>query len=393
MTSIGVSRVEGPGTGAQIVQVTETRSARIESVRALAALSVLLSHAFLFSYGLTPTITEGFAHRAALEAGFGGVEVFFALSGYLLFWPFARSAFQTGERVDLRRYALNRAVRILPLYYVVLAVLLIVQHHGGSFGQWWRFGLFLENFSPSTINTVDVPMWSLAIEVQFYLLLPLLAMLIARLSGRSIGRAAGLLAALALASIALRQAVVWHSNPPLFRWQYSLPSVFFFFVAGMSLALLRVRWLERRPRWLDGPAGRSDVWLACTLPLWALVCWRLSYEPAAALAGFLIVGACALPLRDGLFARLTEWKPLARLGVASYSLYLWHVPVLLVIAGGDLAARHGPHLIPTTGRFLVLLAPGGVICSIVALGSYALIEAPPLHLRRRWARSLPPAAR
>src|SRR5947209_15433579 len=109
----------GPGAGSSVIQAGEARSARIESLRALAALSVLLSHAFEYSYGLTPGVTHSVVHRAAIQAGFAGVELFFALSGYLLFWPFARSAFQTGERVDLARYARNRALRIFPLYYAV----------------------------------------------------------------------------------------------------------------------------------------------------------------------------------------------------------------------------------------------------------------------------------
>src|SRR5207244_1117518 len=119
---------------------------------------------------------------------------------------------------------------------------------------WWRFGLFLQNLSVRTLNTVDPPMWSLAIEVQFYIALPLLAFLLARLSRRTLSTAALIVAILAGSSIALRQIVVWNATIAEFRWQYSLPSVFFFFAAGMLLALLRVRWLERRPRWLDGAA-------------------------------------------------------------------------------------------------------------------------------------------
>lgn len=389
--SPSISGAEGPATGARIAQVGEARSARVESLRALAALSVMVSHAFVLSYGLTAGITDGYLHRVALEAGFGGVDFFFVLSGYLLFWPFARSAFATGEKVDLRRYALNRAVRILPLYYVVLATLLVIQHHGGSWGQWWRFGLFVENFSSSTLNTIDIPMWSLAVEVQFYVALPLLALMIARLSRGSRSKGVVILVVLGLASVALRQALVWHSAAPHYGWQFSLPSVFFFFAAGMMLALLRVGWIERRPRWLDGRLGSSDVWFLGSVPLWALVCWRLSYEPATALAAVLTIGACVLPLRSGRFVGAVEGRGLSRLGLASYSLYLCHFPIMIAIASGDLTGSRRPRSVPTTTHFVALLAISAVLCTVFALYSYTLFEAPPLRLRRRWAGSLPPA--
>ena len=72
-----------------------------------------------------------------MGGGFG-VWLFFVLTGYLLFWPFAKEGFG-GGRVDLRAYARNRALRILPLYLAVLLVLFPLQEHGGSPGQWLRF--------------------------------------------------------------------------------------------------------------------------------------------------------------------------------------------------------------------------------------------------------------
>src|SRR3954454_14572710 len=100
-----------------VQQAGERRTARIESLRALAALGVLLGHAYGWSHhwqGIFAT----FPGRLVLSGGFG-VFLFSALSGSLLSLPFARAAFGPAERIDLLRYALNRAVRILPLYYVV----------------------------------------------------------------------------------------------------------------------------------------------------------------------------------------------------------------------------------------------------------------------------------
>ncbi|MDQ6605106.1 MAG: acyltransferase [Actinomycetota bacterium] len=381
----------GAGSGTQITQAGERRSARVESLRAIAAVSVLASHAFVYGYGVSPVTVQTYWHRVFLEGGFGGVDLFYALSGYLLFWPMARSAFATHEPVDLRRYALNRVVRILPLYYTVLVVLLVVQNHGGSVSQWWHFGLFAENFSTSSIFTVDAPMWTLAIEVQFYIALPLLAWLLVSLARGSRARTGLLLLGLAVASVVLYEVAATHRSPSLFIWQYSLPSVFFFFVAGMLLALLRVGWLERPPRWLQGWAGRSDLWVAASLPLWLLACYRGTYQPVAAIAAMLIIGSCVMPLRRGAFVRLTELRPLSRLGLSSYSLYLWQAPVLIVLAGGAVTGGGKLELIPTPAHLAKMLVLGLLITVPLALASYALIEAPPLRLRRRWAGQGGPA--
>jgi len=381
---------QGPGVGARIAQAGESRSARIESLRALASLCVVGAHAFLYSY-VSATITHSYGHRVILEVGFGSLDVFFVLSGYLLFWPFARSSFATGEKVDLRHYALNRVVRILPLYYSVLIVMLVLQNHGGTPGEWWRFGLFVENFSSKTLYAIDSPMWSLAVEVQFYALLPFIALFVARLARGSRHAAIGILSIGAIASFVLRQVVYWHGHPPNTALQSSIPTLFSFFAAGMILALLRVGWMEKPPRWLRGVGGSSTAWFLCSLPLWAIVAWHFSYEPAAALAAALIVGACVLPLRRGPFVALTELRVLSRIGVATYSLYLWHVPILLAIDNRSVTSTAFSGAVPTTAHFLKLYVLGAVISVLVALVSYRVIEEPALRLRRRWSRSSAPS--
>ena len=92
------------GPGAEVTQAGELRSARIESLRAIAALGVLVGHEFVVARGLR---FDSYLDRVILGGGFG-VDLFFALTGYLLFWPFARRLFGDGPRVDLRRYTLNR---------------------------------------------------------------------------------------------------------------------------------------------------------------------------------------------------------------------------------------------------------------------------------------------
>lgn len=339
--------------GASVVQAGEVRSARIESLRALAALSVLVGHVWLFSQG-----AGGSYPGRLVGAGRYGVWLFFALTGYLLFWPFVR-----GGPIDLRRYALNRALRILPLYYVVVVVLLVLDQHGGSPSQWLRFTTMTESFSSSTVGTVDVPVWSLVVEVQFYVLLPLLAWLLLRTG--SLRRAAIGLGVLALLSLAVWFAKVHSPAVPDLRWRYSLPATFFNFTAGMFLALFRVRAGRRRVGATPLLAGGVALWLvAASAVRWA--------EPLCALGAVLIVAALVLPVRDGPLTRSLAFRPLAALGVASYSLYLWHVPVI--------RSLHSHAGFGTAG----LLAAGAACAVAVAAASHVGVERPFLALRRRW---------
>ena len=99
----------------RVEQAGEIRLARVESLRALAALGVLGSHAWGEHHSFTPAAYDGHLDRLVFGGGYG-VYVFFALSGYLLFRPLARAAFGDGERVDLGDYGRNRVLRIVPLY-------------------------------------------------------------------------------------------------------------------------------------------------------------------------------------------------------------------------------------------------------------------------------------
>lgn len=377
-----------PVAGGAISQSGELRSRRLESLRAVAALGVVLGH--LYGQARSAQVTAGAIPQAPPHGGFGvfaltgGVFLFFALSGYLLYWPFARRDFGSGGRIDLRRYARNRALRILPLYYLVLVVVLLVQERGGSFGQWWRFVLFLENYDQSTVASVDGPMWSLAVEVVFYITLPLLALGLAWAARGSRARAAGYLLAVAGATYILRVAKVDFMSAPRNQfWEFSPLTTFGYFVPGMLVALLRTAWQERPPRWTWRRPGSADTWLFMGVLFWVVYSSDPEREGFSAVAAFFVIGSCVLPLREGRALRALDWRPLALLGVASYSLYLWHDPVISAVVGTGGAP---------TGLLglLVLLVP---LCIAAAFVSYFVIERPFLRFRRRWGPTTASPAR
>src|SRR4051812_30770350 len=224
-------------------------------MRALAALAVLEGHLWGQAHGYDPAATLSTFPRRVLLAGGAGVWVFFALSGYLLFWPFVRRHFAGGEPIRLGVYARNRALRIVPLYLTAVVVFMVVRGHASDGTLWWRHLLGVQAMWTDSINPVDAPLWSIAVEIQFYALLPFLAVVLAVASRRKKAVAAVLLLAAAAASLAARLLLDTDAGRP---WAYQLPTTFLFFTAGMIVALLRQALLERPAARLGPPAA----WLA-----------------------------------------------------------------------------------------------------------------------------------
>jgi peptidoglycan/LPS O-acetylase OafA/YrhL len=95
-------------------------------------------------------------------------------------------------------------------------------------------------------------------------------------------------------------------------------------------------------------------------------------------ADFLMLGGCVLALHRGWPHRLLGWRPLAGIGVVSYSLYVWHVPILNAIVGRSAFARD----------YRLLLLVGGALSIAAAVASYAVIERPFLRRRQAWTATI-----
>jgi peptidoglycan/LPS O-acetylase OafA/YrhL len=370
------------GGGGRINQAGEPRLVGLESVRGMAAIVVVWTHAW--------TLSRDFASHTYLQrladGGLYSIFVFFALSGYLLFWPFAQAAWGNRGPVSLRNYALNRAWRVLPAYYVALIVIMLLQYHGynaSSLHFWVAFATFTEDYSHRTLGLVDAPMWSVATEMQFYILLPLIAWGIARVSRGSLRAGALALAVLALPTFIARE-VIRYGLPLDDKVQYldnTLLETFCYFALGMGLAMWRLSIQQRRPKWLDGPFGHSTVWIGGAVILWLIACYDFNWEGVGALASALLIGAVVLPLRHGWAIAPFRWRVFALLGVISYSIYLWHYPLLVAISNRSLT-----YPVAHIGRGLTQLFVLGLPLS-VALGalSYWQIERRGLSHRRPWS--------
>lgn len=316
------------------------RLSAIDGLRGVAALAVLAYHAWLYSLPHVSSSTRETTFDAAAHELRLGLVLFFVLSGFLLFGAWVRSALDGGAGPRLRAYALRRAARILPAYYVALAgALLLVWPIDGTPGvrlppaeDLWLFAVLGQNFKESTLLKLDPPMWTLTVEATYYVVLPVLGAAALALRGRG-GRLAQCAVPLAL----LASGVAWN-------WWIAgrglpatvskiLPAMAPYFAVGMLAAVAaHGRTTGPRARALLLGAGTLLVlgdavwhWHGATDGSSALELRIVRDLPAA--AGFaLIVGAAATAAGR---ARILGSRPLSQAGVWSYGLYLWHVPVLV----------------------------------------------------------------
>src|SRR3954447_23693354 len=154
----------------------------MNGLRALAALAILIFHADLGFYLFGSRDADAWTARYLLHLDVA-VPIFFVLSGFLLYRPYARAHQGGSAPTATRQYYLRRALRILPAYWVVLTVILLTGR-GGVTGVdlIWQYTLTYV-YSYATLGDGLPQIWSICVEASFYLLLPLLAWAIGRRAG------------------------------------------------------------------------------------------------------------------------------------------------------------------------------------------------------------------
>ncbi len=326
-------------TGTRTDRPTSPRVASLTGLRALAALLIVGTHA---GYG-TGQLSDGYlgAIYARLEVG---VPVFFVLSGFLLFRPWLLAAERGTAGPSVRRYARRRVRRIAPAYIVtVLLAFAIYQFRdaGPNPGHSW-LGLLqhltlTQIYPPSYFAVMHqglTQMWSLAVEVAFYAVLPLLAGLLLTVLCRRRWRPVLLLTGLAALG-AVTPLWLWltHTTDLLpGSANIWLPAHLIYFVAGMTLAVLQVR--GARCRTWPSLLLASAALLAVATP----VAGNISGEDLQPWQPILktvlyTVFACGLMaplvLGDGRgYGRLLASRPVVWIGEISYEIFLLHVIVM-----------------------------------------------------------------
>jgi peptidoglycan/LPS O-acetylase OafA/YrhL len=409
-----VSAVPGDASGAPSPALApppgNPRFPLFDGLRGIVAVAILAFHAF----ELTGRVGLGVAGRAAEVAGQAWI-VFFVISGFLLYRPYVSARAQNRPRPSTRRYARRRAIRILPAYWGVLTLLAIFPGIVGVFsGQWWRYYGYLQIYSDGTTTRGIAVAWTLCVEVTFYICLPLWAIAVRRITAgrgaRGLLRAEAVpLAIVAAFGIGVQLAAASQRISHVFA--STLLALCTWLAIGMALAVASVAAehddaLVRRLRSLADHPGLcwigSAIAFVLLMPLvpkgglFGLIAANQAAQPItttlarialeAALVILLVLPVIFGDERRGIPRRVLALRPIAWLGVISYSFYLWHLTVAQFIAFSKAPGTFSATGLNLLGhvhvaRTAVLFAASFTLTAVLATASYRLVEFP--FLRRK----------
>lgn len=386
----------------------------LDGLRGIACLGVLASHAMTH-------LTPGVAPDAVAAALARGVTLFFVLSGMLIYTPFVRDIADGRRQLRIGRYARRRLLRIFPVYvaiFLIADVLLRAVFLGNEAevgipgtdagtGLMTDPGAFAANITllaaliPGFLQTGIPPSWSLTTELAFYAAVPLLAVALVGRSRRRLVLCAVppvVLVAVSMASRAVAEH--WYAQRGAGRieeaefgsnglavWSQSFAVYADNFAVGMAIAVLYV-WTQRSelPRWTARRATAAAVALIVGgVVLTVLVKeshhWFVSSAMGLAAAGVVlpVCDAAARGTRPWL-SRLLGTRPLAWIGEISYSVYLWHFPLIVV------AIRHGWLVGESTADAAGAVVAIAVASVALASASFAAIERPAMRWDSRAIR-------
>lgn len=360
------------------------RASLLDATRGAAVVSVVAYHCF------TLAVADGRPDGALgpgwwiLGAGRLGVDLFFVLSGFLLAgsWQSTRRRHDGDPGGALREYASRRARRILPAYWISLAILIPLSAPAllTSLDGLGRIALFatLQQYVVQELpGQVNLVYWSLTTEVHFYLLLPLLAALLARFGGQA------LVPAFFALSVAWR---VWTPGDLPDSWIFGRLDQF---VAGMAAAGAVVAAdAGRRSRLVELLTGRQAGWvLGTALAAVALYHGARFSSGSGSVPGGVLVHPVAGLLIAGLLVRAVVTARdeggigrvvLGGAGRISFSLYLWHFPILHQGLGLLRLTEPGTPAVSMVAGLPALVA----VAVGVSVVSYRFVERPFLARKR-----------
>ncbi|MDU8070212.1 MAG: acyltransferase family protein, partial [Gemella haemolysans] len=347
----------------------------IDSLRALAVLAVIIYHVDV-NY---------------LPGGFLGVDLFFVLSGYLISSLIIKEYRKTGS-LNLYNFYIRRARRLLPAVYFMITVGLVVMvlfnevllrksHLDAIFGyiyssNWWYIFHKLDYFDSFGAQSPFKHLWSLAIEEQFYMIFPLLFLLINRKKkSKDVTYKLNknfLYVVLGLILVSLIAHILLFDINNISRIYFGTDTRAFSLLVGVVGAILYPMEKLHAKVTPQQNIMYSVVSLVSIATLITVMIYTSEYNTWLYRGGFLLVAILGLIViissgkQHTLMSRLLSFKPVVFIGKISYSLYLWHFPILVLTT--PVSEIGNPNII-----FVILRV---ILTFVLASASYVFVETP-----------------
>lgn len=387
-------------TGA-VSDAVPRRLAAGDGLRAIAALSVLFFHAsistLIWKLGQGSVNSEASAHNFKPLFGVlaplfvntrAGIFIFFALSGYLLSRSFLSWWVIDTPMPSVARYFRNRALRIIPAFWVLATVFITWDRVWGvGWGHLLAVYGFAQNYYPSEAGGAIGQAWTLDIEVSFYILIPLvagIALMIRRRPRTPQRRLAVVLALLLAAYVGSLYCKHLAGNPP--DLTYNIADYLFAFIPGVALAAAEPLAAPKLRAWRH---GRAVAWvtLAASLAVFGLFCsfgvthFGVRVVLISLACGLLLGAPLTLQWATGGSWRLLDNRVMRWLGERSYGIYLIHLGLMTHVL-----ARFGhSHGLKVT--FVLLLVGVTAVTLVAADLLWRFVEHPALQRRLPWRQA------
>jgi peptidoglycan/LPS O-acetylase OafA/YrhL len=324
---------------------TNDRLDVLDGLRGVAILLVVWYHLWLVSGYAGPLAVVA---RTIAQSGFLGVDVFFFLSGWCIAMPYARARSANRPAPSVSDFAWRRALKIVPSYALALAIFALAFHDrfDGPFEEAIHLAAhaaFVHVFFPPTFGSLSGPLWTLGVEVQFYVLFALVAPFVMR-------RPFAAYASLVAVSVVYRGLIAAFGLDTDFGWVNQLPAVLDVFGAGVLAAFVFTR-AKRDARGahpaLGGVAAAAGV-LFAAIALYGVVAassaggddavhrwlnaWRIAFGPVLCLA------TLGIALGSVRLRAAVAFEPLRALAAISYGAYLFNLEIVVAVARFGLPA-------------------------------------------------------
>ncbi len=368
---------------------TSQRNLALDSLRGLSTILIVVYHtSFVSGY----TVAHADSIGAYIDRLNVGVAIFFVLSGFLIFRPFAHSLIHGSPLPKTRNYYLKRAARILPAYWLALFVLagldaLTIKNSSGLI----RNIFLVHPFTEDNVFTGIAQAWTLSVELSFYLAAPVIAYIFFLQSRRQIGlvSVATLLKALSvlfLGAYAFRLSIHQTDFWFLKTAHIWLPSHMDTLALGMGLAVLVETPASAKPlsKLKHFLVNHTGLFVLCSIFVW-LISANINMSIGLvvpdfktdllrhflySIASVLLVAPFCVESQSRL-VKAMSFRLFTWLGTISYGIYLWHMAFL----DGNFADKYMPYT-ENDGqvllRFLVVLPASIAIASL----SYYVLERP-----------------